>query len=117
MNIAICEKKLKEAGLPARIMIDCSHGNSQRFTDSKLVKSFKDFNLQSMVANESIDQVIDYNQSIIGFMLESNIEEGNQKIPEDLSELKYGVSLTDACMNWETTKTLLSEVADRLRSR
>ena len=50
-------------------------------------------------------------------MLESNIEEGNQKIPEDLSELKYGVSLTDACMNWETTKTLLSEVADRLRSR
>jgi len=105
-NIAICEKKLKEAGLPPRIMIDCSHGNSN-----------KDFNFQPIVANDSIDQVIDYNQSIIGFMLESNIEEGNQKIPEDLSELKYGVSLTDACMNWETTKTLLSEVADRLRSR
>jgi len=105
-NIAICENKLKEAGLPPRIMIDCSHGNSN-----------KDFNFQPIVANDSIDQVIDYNQSIIGFMLESNIEEGNQKIPEDLSELKYGVSLTDACMNWETTKTLLSEVADRLRSR
>ena len=105
-NIAICEKKLKEAGLPPRIMIDCSHGNSN-----------KDFNFQPIVANDSIDQVIDYNQSIIGFMLESNIEKGNQKIPEDLSELKYGVSLTDACMNWETTKTLLSEVADRLRSR
>ncbi|SVD45621.1 uncharacterized protein METZ01_LOCUS398475, partial [marine metagenome] len=42
---------------------------------------------------------------------------GNQQIPEDLSELKYGVSLTDACMNWETTETLLSETAERLRSR
>jgi len=105
-NIAICEKKLKEAGLPPRIMIDCSHGNSN-----------KDFNLQPIVAHDSIDQVIDYNQSIVGFMLESNIEEGNQQIPEDLSELKYGVSLTDACMNWETTKTLLSEAAERLRSR
>ena len=99
-------KKLKEAGLPPRIMIDCSHGNSN-----------KDFNLQPIVAHSSIDQVLDYNQSIIGFMLESNIKEGNQQIPEDLSDLKYGVSLTDACMNWETTETLLSEAAERLRSR
>ena len=116
-NIALCEKKLKEAGLPPRIMIDCSHGNSQRFTNEKLVKSFKDFNLQPTVAHKSIDQVLDYNHSIIGFMLESNIEEGNQQIPEDLSDLKYGVSLTDPCMNWETTETLLSEAAERLRSR
>jgi len=105
-NIELCEKKLKEAGLPPRIMIDCSHGNSN-----------KDFNLQPTVAHNSIDQVLDYNHSIIGFMLESNIEEGNQQIPEDLSDLKYGVSLTDACMNWETTETLLSEAAERLRSR
>jgi len=105
-SIALCEKKLKEAGLPSRIMIDCSHGNSN-----------KDFNLQPVVAHSSIDQVLDYNHSIIGFMLESNIEEGNQQIPEDLSELKYGVSLTDACMNWETTEALLSEAAERLRSR
>jgi 3-deoxy-7-phosphoheptulonate synthase len=105
-NIALCEKKLKEAGLPPRIMIDCSHGNSN-----------KDFNLQPIVAHNSIDQVLDYNHSIIGFMLESNIEEGNQQIPEDLSDLKYGVSLTDACMNWETTETLLLETAERLRSR
>ena len=105
-NIALCEKKLKEAGLPPRIMIDCSHGNSN-----------KDFNLQPIVAHNSIDQVLDYNHSIIGFMLESNIEEGNQQIPEDLSDLKYGVSVTDACMNWETTETLLSEAAERLRSR
>ena len=104
-NIELCEKKLKEAGLPPRIMIDCSHGNSN-----------KDFNLQPVVAHNSIDQVLDYNHSIIGFMLESNIEEGNQQIPEDLSDLKYGVSLTDACMNWETTETLLSEAAERLRA-
>ena len=105
-SIALCEKKLKEAGLPSRIMIDCSHGNSN-----------KDFNLQPVVAHSSIDQVLDYNHSIIGFMLESNIEEGNQQIPEDLSELKYGVSLTDACMNWETTEALLTEAAERLRAR
>ena len=105
-SVALCEKKLKEAGLPPRIMIDCSHGNSN-----------KDFNLQPMVAHSSIDQVLDYNHSIIGFMLESNIEEGNQQIPEDLSELKYGVSLTDACMNWETTEALLIEAAERLRAR
>ena len=105
-SIALCEKKLKAEGLPPRIMIDCSHGNSN-----------KDFNLQPIVAHSSIDQVIDYNHSIIGFMLESNIEEGNQQIPEDLSELKYGVSLTDACMNWETTEALLSEAAERLRAR
>ena len=105
-SIAFCEKKLKEAGLPSRIMIDCSHGNSN-----------KDFNLQPVVAHSSIDQVLDYNHSIIGFMLESNIEEGNQQIPEDLSELKYGVSLTDACMNWETTEALLIEAAERLRAR
>jgi len=105
-SIALCEKKLKAEGLPPRIMIDCSHGNSN-----------KDFNLQPMVAHSSIDQVLDYNHSIIGFMLESNIEEGNQQIPEDLSELKYGVSLTDACMNWETTEALLSEAAERLRAR
>ena len=105
-SIELCEKKLKAEGLPPRIMIDCSHGNSN-----------KDFNLQPMVAHSSIDQVLDYNHSIIGFMLESNIEEGNQQIPEDLSELKYGVSLTDACMNWETTEALLSEAAERLRAR
>jgi 3-deoxy-7-phosphoheptulonate synthase len=105
-SIALCEKKLKAEGLLPRIMIDCSHGNSN-----------KDFNLQPMVALSSIDQVLDYNHSIIGFMLESNIEEGNQQIPADLSELKYGVSLTDACMNWETTKALLSEAAERLRAR
>ncbi len=105
-SVALCEKKLNEEGLPPRIMIDCSHGNSN-----------KDFNLQSSVAHNCIDQVLDSNQSIIGFMLESNINEGSQKISEDLSQLKYGVSLTDACMSWNSTKTLLSDLAERLRMR
>jgi 3-deoxy-7-phosphoheptulonate synthase len=103
-SVALCEKKLNEEGLPPRIMIDCSHGNSN-----------KDFNLQSSVAHNCIDQVLDSNQSIIGFMLESNINEGSQKISEDLSQLKYGVSLTDACLSWDSTKTLLSDLAERLR--
>ena len=105
-SVALCEKKLNKEGLPPRIMIDCSHGNSN-----------KDFNLQSSVAHNCIDQVLDSNQSIIGFMLESNINEGSQKISEDLSQLKYGVSLTDACMSWNSTKTLLSDLAERLRMR
>ena len=105
-SVALCEKKLNEEDLPPRIMIDCSHGNSN-----------KDFNLQSSVAHNCIDQVLDDNQSIIGLMLESNINEGNQKITEDLSPLKYGVSLTDACMSWDSTKTLLNDLAKRLRMR
>ena len=105
-SVALCEKKLNEEDLPPRIMIDCSHGNSN-----------KDFNLQSSVAHNCIDQVLDANQSIIGLMLESNINEGNQKITEDLSQLKYGVSLTDACMSWDSTKTLLNDLGERLRMR
>jgi 3-deoxy-7-phosphoheptulonate synthase len=105
-SVALCEKKLNEEDLPLRIMIDCSHGNSN-----------KDFNLQSSVAHNCIDQVVDSNQSIIGLMLESNINEGSQKITEDLSQLKYGVSLTDACMSWDSTKTLLNDLAKRLRMR
>jgi 3-deoxy-7-phosphoheptulonate synthase len=61
--------------------------------------------------------VLDANQSIIGLMLESNINEGNQKITEDLSQLKYGVSLTDACMSWDSTKTLLNDLGEQLRMR
>jgi 3-deoxy-7-phosphoheptulonate synthase len=58
--------------------------------------------------------VLKGNDSIIGLMLESNIHEGNQKITKDL---KYGVSLTDACINWETTQDLLLQLAKRLRAK
>jgi 3-deoxy-7-phosphoheptulonate synthase len=81
-----------DGDLPNNIMIDCSHGNTN-----------KDYTMQPKVAQYCIDQVLKGNDSIIGLMLESNIHEGNQKITNDL---KYGVSLIDACINWETTETL-----------
>ena len=60
-------------------------------------------------------QILDGNRSIIGAMLESNIHHGNQSIPADLGELKYGVSITDACMDWEKTEAALIGMADSLR--
>ena len=82
-------------------MIDCSHGNTN-----------KDYTLQPKVAQYCIDQVMKGNESIIGLMLESNIHEGNQKITNDL---KYGVSVTDACMDWATTEQSLLEMAAKIR--
>jgi 3-deoxy-D-arabino-heptulosonate 7-phosphate (DAHP) synthase len=79
-------------------MVDCSHGNSN-----------KDFRKQPEVLEQIIDQVVSGNQSISGLMIESNLEEGNQKVPADHSQLKYGVSITDACINWETTEKILLE--------
>ena len=82
-SVKSCEAQLEKQKLPKRIMIDCSHGNTN-----------KDYTLQPKVADNCINQVLKSNQSIIGFMLESNIEEGNQKITPDLNDLKYGVYLT-----------------------
>ncbi|KAG0680358.1 3-deoxy-7-phosphoheptulonate synthase [Pichia californica] len=88
------------------IMIDCSHGNSN-----------KDYKNQPIVCTEVARQVSNGENSIIGVMIESNINEGNQKIPDDLSNLKYGVSVTDACVNFETTESMLRELAAAVRSR
>jgi len=104
VSIAMCEKALREAGLPARIVVDCSHGNSN-----------KDPALQPLVAKDCVEQVVNGNRSIIGLMLESNIHAGSQEIPADLTELRYGVSVTDACMDWSTTEKTLREAASLLR--
>jgi 3-deoxy-7-phosphoheptulonate synthase len=101
-SLDLCEKNLIKDDLPSRIMIDCSHGNTN-----------KDYTLQPRVAKYCINQVVNGNESIIGMMLESNIHEGNQKITE---KLKYGVSLTDACIDWVTTENLLLDLANKLRS-
>jgi 3-deoxy-7-phosphoheptulonate synthase len=83
--------------LSLNIIVDCSHANSN-----------KDHNLQPLVFSDCINQVIDGNKSIIGMMLESNIGPGNQKLMQDHSKMQYGVSITDACVDWATTeKTLL----------
>jgi 3-deoxy-7-phosphoheptulonate synthase len=103
-SVAQCEQELKQAKLPSRIVIDCSHANSN-----------KDHNLQPNVANDCIEQVVAGNQSIMGLMLESNLHAGNQSIGDDLSALQYGVSVTDACIDWETTEKTLRDAATALR--
>ncbi len=97
-------KTLRKAGLPDRIVIDCSHANSN-----------KDPEVQPVVARNCIEQVVNGNRSIIGLMLESNLYGGNQKITVNLSDLKYGVSVTDGCIDWETTERTLLEAAEALR--
>jgi len=98
VSIALCEQALSQAGLPQRIVVDCSHANSN-----------KDHNLQPLVARDCVDQIVNGNKSIIGLMLESNLQAGNQKITEDRSQMAYGVSVTDACIDWETTVQTLHE--------
>ena len=98
-DVAQCEKEMLQAGLRPSLMIDCSHGNSN-----------KDFRRQSGVAESAVAQIKDGNRSIIGLMLESNIHEGNQSSEQPRSEMRYGVSVTDACINWETTESLLRNI-------
>ena len=103
INIEQARLKLIEKNLPETIMVDCSHGNSM-----------KKFQGQAIVWRNVIDQTIAGNDSIIGLMLESNLFEGNQKFSGDLSALKYGVSITDECISWETTENLLLTAAEKL---
>jgi 3-deoxy-7-phosphoheptulonate synthase len=85
------------------MMVDCSHGNSG-----------KDPGQQPIVAEDLVSQILDGNRSIMGLMLESNLSGGRQSIDEGVSGLRYGVSVTDGCIDWETTERLLRRVRDRL---
>ena len=105
VNVALCEQQLEKAGLIPNIMVDCSHANSN-----------KDASLQPLVAENVTNQIVEGNESIIGVMIESNINFGAQNIPADLSELQYGVSVTDACINWETTEKSLRGMAAKLKN-
>ena len=105
VSIAICERELEQAKLPVNIVVDCSHGNSA-----------KDPALQPLVAENVGNQVLEGNRSIVGLMLESNLNWGTQPIPADRGQLKYGVSVTDACIDWATTENLLVTLDSRLRS-
>ncbi|MTW10416.1 3-deoxy-7-phosphoheptulonate synthase [Pseudoduganella eburnea] len=106
VSVAIAEQSLQKAKLPANIVIDCSHANS-----------YKKPELQPLVMTDVVNQIVHGNQSVVGVMIESNIVAGNQKIPLDLSELKYGCSVTDACIDWETTVHMLKEADRELRAR
>jgi len=104
VSIALCEKELAAARLRQRLIVDCSHGNSN-----------KDPALQELVLHDCINQIVDGNKSIVGFMIESNLEWGNQSIPEDRSKLKYGVSVTDACVDWKTTEKMLRDAYAKVK--
>jgi 3-deoxy-7-phosphoheptulonate synthase len=104
VSIALCEQELDQAGLPKRIVVDCSHANSN-----------KDHNLQALVARDCIEQVVGGNHSILGLMLESHLHAGNQKLGTDLSKLAYGVSVTDACIDWATTEDVLRQADQALK--
>lgn len=104
VHVAQAEDALRKGGVNTNIMIDCSHANSN-----------KDPSIQSLVLKDVTHQILEGNQSIIGLMLESNINFGNQKIPKDLSELQYGVSVTDACIDWAETERSIREMATKLK--
>ena len=104
VNIALSEQQLQKAGLPKNIVVDCSHGNSN-----------KDPALQRLVVGDCINQIVEGNRSIIGLMVESNLNWGNQAIPDDLTTLKYGVSVTDACIDWDTTEEIMRSAHQALR--
>ncbi|MDX1754969.1 MAG: 3-deoxy-7-phosphoheptulonate synthase [Marinobacter sp.] len=104
VSVALCEQALDKAGLRKSIMVDCSHANSN-----------KDPGLQPLVMQDIAHQILEGNKSIQSLMVESHLNWGNQSIPEDLSELKYGVSVTDACIDWETTEKAIREMRDKLK--
>ena len=104
VNVALCEEQLAKAGVSGNIMIDCSHANSN-----------KNHELQPLVIDNVANQILDGNQSIIGLMIESHLNAGNQAIPDEPSQLLYGVSVTDACIDWDTTEQMLRGLRDKVR--
>jgi len=104
VSVAMAQSALIKAKLTPNIVIDCSHANS-----------YKKPELQPLVLADVVNQILNGNQNIVGVMLESNIEAGNQAIPADLSQLKYGCSVTDGCIDWDTTATILRQAAEKLR--
>jgi 3-deoxy-7-phosphoheptulonate synthase len=98
--IAEAAGQLRAADLPQRLMVDCSHGNSN-----------KDYRRQGEVLEAVASQVRDGSKAILGVMLESHLVAGNQKLPADLNKLTYGQSITDACIDLATTECLLNDLA------
>jgi 3-deoxy-7-phosphoheptulonate synthase len=105
MNIKLCEDALAKAGVSKNIMVDCSHANSSKQPE-----------LQPSVVENVANQILEGNTSIIGLMVESNLHAGNQDIPANLDDLKYGVSVTDGCIDWATTEASLRAMRDTLKA-
>ena len=95
-SIQDAEAKLAQAKLPAVLMVDCSHANSGKQPAR-----------QEDVWRSIIEQRVGGTKSLAGAMIESYLQEGSQPIPKKVSELRYGISITDACVSWETTERML----------
>lgn len=106
VSVAIAEQAMKKAGLPANLVVDCSHANSYKKPD-----------LQPLVMSDVVQQIRHGNRSLVGVMIESNIVSGNQAIPEDLSKLTYGCSVTDSCIGWDETEEMLRKAHAELLQR
>jgi 3-deoxy-7-phosphoheptulonate synthase len=104
VSVSLCEQALRKAGVSTNIMVDCSHANSN-----------KSHELQPLVIENATNQILEGNQSIIGLMIESNIEAGNQKLSANRAEMVYGKSVTDACIDWPTTERALLTMHDKLK--
>ena len=98
--------ELSQAGLQDRLMVDCSHANSN-----------KDFRRQSEVLASVAEQLRGGSNHVMGVMIESHLVEGNQKLSGDLTQLTYGQSVTDACISLETTQQLLDCLAEAVATR
>lgn len=105
VHVKLAETALAQAGVAQNIMVDCSHANSN-----------KDASLQTLVLENVGNQIIEGNESIVGLMVESHLEFGRQDIPEKLEDLRYGVSVTDACIDWDTTEEALRTLHERLKA-
>ena len=104
-DITATGKTLTKAGIVEKIMIDCSHGNS-----------YKDHNKQIDVARSLAEQIQQGNQSVFGVMVESFLVDGNQKVVEK-QPLVYGQSITDACINLDTSEEILAVLANAVKTR
>jgi 3-deoxy-7-phosphoheptulonate synthase len=105
VSVAMCEQDLAKAKVTPNIMVDCSHANSN-----------KNHELQTLVMENVANQIAEGNKSIIGLMVESNIGAGSQNIPANLGDLKYGISVTDACIDWVTTENVVRKMRDTIKT-
>ncbi len=105
-SVNACAASLKDKDLNEQLMVDCSHGNSS-----------KDFRNQPKVVDNLCEQIAGGSKAVAAVMIESNLVEGNQKISDDLSSLTYGQSVTDQCINWETTEQVIEALAKAVQAR
>lgn len=105
-HLAQTEQLLAQAGLPKSILVDCSHDNSAKQPER-----------QPEVMRELLGQITAGSASLIGAMIESNLGAGNQAFPRPKAQLRYGVSITDACIDWPTTEALVREIHAALAPR